>query len=113
MSNFYTNVQVVSGNILYRGVLDGKRVKQKIEYSPSLYITTTKKTEFRSLDGESLQRKLFGTIQEARNYIDQFKDVTNGPKRDPRSVRIGKLLIGSKKFVVTGPPACIRYINVQ
>ena len=33
MSNFYTNVQVVSGNILYRGVLDGKRVKQKIEYS--------------------------------------------------------------------------------
>ena len=80
MSNFYTNVQVVSGNILYRGVLDGKRVKQKIEYSPSLYITTTKKTEFRSLDGEPLQRKLFGNIQEARNYIDQFKDVTNGPK---------------------------------
>jgi len=77
MSNFYTNVQVISGNILYRGVLDGKRVKQKIEYSPSLYISTNKKTEYRSLDGEPLQRKLFGNIYEAKNYIEQFKDVSN------------------------------------
>jgi len=77
MTSFYTNVQSIAGHILYRGVLDGKRVKQKIEYSPSLYISTNKKTEYRSLDGEPLQRKLFGTIYEAKDYLDKFKDVSN------------------------------------
>ena len=73
MTSFYTNVQSVAGHILYRGVLDGKRVKQKIEYSPSLYIQANKKTEYRSLDGELLQRKLFGTIYEAKDYLEKFK----------------------------------------
>jgi DNA polymerase elongation subunit (family B) len=77
MSSFYTNVQSVAGHILYRGVLDGKRVKQKIEYSPSLYISTNKKTEYRSLDGEPLMRKIFGNIYEAKDYLDKFKDVSN------------------------------------
>jgi DNA polymerase elongation subunit (family B) len=77
MSSFYTNVQSIAGHILYRGVLDGKRVKQKIEYSPSLYISTNKKTEYRSLDGEPLMRKIFGNIYEAKDYLDKFKDVTN------------------------------------
>jgi DNA polymerase elongation subunit (family B) len=77
MSSFYTNVQTIAGHILYRGILDGKRVKQKIEYSPSLYISTNKKTEYRSLDGEPLMRKLFGNIYEAKDYLDKFKDVTN------------------------------------
>ena len=77
MTSFYTNVQAIAGHILYRGVLDGKRVKQKIEYSPSLYIQSNKKSEYRSLDGEVLQRKLFGTIYEAKDYLDKFKDVSN------------------------------------
>ena len=77
MTSFYTNVQAIAGHILYRGVLDGKRVKQKIEYSPSLYIQANKKTEYRSLDGELLQRKLFGTIYEAKDYLDKFKDISN------------------------------------
>ena len=77
MSNFYTSVQSIAGNILYRGVIDGKRVKQKIEYSPSLYIPTNKQTEYRSLDGEPLMRKIFGNIYEAKDYLDKFKDVSN------------------------------------
>jgi len=77
MTSFYTNVQSIAGHILYRGVLDGKRVKQKIEYSPSLYISTNKKSEYRSLDGEPLMRKIFGSIYEAKDYLDKFKDVSN------------------------------------
>ena len=34
--DFYTNVQAYGSYILYRGVMDGKRVKQRIEYEPSL-----------------------------------------------------------------------------
>jgi len=42
MSNFYTNVQAIGGKILYRGIMDGKRIKQKVDYEPSLYLPAKK-----------------------------------------------------------------------
>lgn len=77
---FYTNVQAFSGDVLYRGVINGKRVKQKIEYSPSLYLPSKRPTEFKSLTGEYLQQKVFGTIREARDYIKQFDGVSGSYK---------------------------------
>jgi DNA polymerase elongation subunit (family B) len=76
-SNFYTNVQSFGNNILYRGFVDGKRVKQKIEYSPSLYIPSKKITPFTNLKGEYLDQKVFDSIRDARNYIKQFDGVHN------------------------------------
>jgi DNA polymerase elongation subunit (family B) len=80
MANFYTNVQVSGNNILYRGVIDGKKVKQRIEYSPSLFIPSKRETEFRSLEGEYLGQKIFGDIREARDYVKQFDGVSGGVK---------------------------------
>ena len=77
---FYTNVQTFGNNILYRGIVNGKRVKQKIEYSPSLYIPSKIPSKFKSLDGDNLQQKLFGNIREARDYIKQFDNVSGGTK---------------------------------
>jgi DNA polymerase elongation subunit (family B) len=73
-------VQVAGNNILYRGVINGKRVKERVEYSPSLFIQSKRETNFRSLEGEHLQQKLFGDMREAREYIKQFDGVSNGPK---------------------------------
>ena len=80
MSNFYTNVQSFGNNILYRGILDGKKVKQRIEYSPSLYLPSRKLTNFTSLDGDYLDQKIFGDIRSAKDYIKQFDEVSNAPK---------------------------------
>ena len=80
MSFFYTNVQVSGNNILYRGVIDGKRVKQRIEYSPSLYVPSKRITHITSLDGDYLDQKIFGGIREARDYIKQFDGVSSGVK---------------------------------
>ena len=77
---FYTNIQVSGSNILYRGVANGKRVKQKIEYSPSLYIPSKIPSEYKSLDGLNLQQKVFGTMREARDYIKQFDNVSGASK---------------------------------
>jgi len=77
MTSFYTNAQSFGNYILYRGILDGKRVKQRIEYSPSLYIPSKKITKFTSLDGEYLDQKIFGNIREAKDYIKQFDSVHN------------------------------------
>ena len=78
--NFYTNVQSFGNNILYRGIQNGKRVREKIEYSPSLYIPSKKITNFTSLEGDYLDQKIFGRINDARDYIKQFNGVSNGPK---------------------------------
>jgi len=80
MKTFYTNVQTFGSNILYRGIQNGKRVKQRVEYSPSLYIPSKRITNFTSLDGDYLDQKIFGTMKEARDYIKQFDGVSNGPK---------------------------------
>ncbi len=80
MANFYTNVQCFGNNILYRGIIDGKRVKQKIEYSPSLYLPSKRKTNFTSLDGVYLDQKIFGDIRSARDFVKQFDGVSNASK---------------------------------
>ena len=80
MSNFYTNVQSFGNNILYRGIQNGKRVKEKIAYSPSLYLPSKKITNYTSLDGDYLDGKKFKDIKSARDYIKQFDGVSGATK---------------------------------
>ena len=86
MSLFYTNVQSVGSNILYRGVTDGKRTKLKIPYQPTLYEKSSKVTNYTSLDGVYLQPHKFGTMREARDYLRQFEGVS------------GKTIYGQNRF---------------
>jgi DNA polymerase elongation subunit (family B) len=79
-SNFYTNVQCFGNHILYRGIKDGKRVKERVDYSPSLYVPSKRITNFTSLEGVYLDQKTFETIRESRDYIKQFESVQNVPK---------------------------------
>ena len=76
MKTFYTNVQCLGNNILYRGVKNGKRIKAKIEYSPSLYIPSKRVTNLTSLDGDYLEQKIFGNIREARDYVKKFDGIS-------------------------------------
>ena len=77
MKKYYTHVLCYGNNILYRGIKDGRRVKQKIEYSPTLYFPTNKKTEWRSLQGDVLEPKIFGSINEAKEFIKKYEEVQN------------------------------------
>ena len=81
MSKFYTNVLSLSGKILYRGVKDGRRFMDKIDYSPSLYLPSRKasNTQFKSLDGVPLERKEFETIKDAREFVKKYEDVHGAP----------------------------------
>jgi DNA polymerase elongation subunit (family B) len=86
MSIFYTNVQSVGNNILYRGVADGKRTKLKIPYQPTLYEKSSKITDFTSLDGVYLQPHKFDSMREGREYLRQFEGVS------------GKTIYGQNRF---------------
>ena len=77
MSKYYTNVCVHSNHILFRGVTNGRRVKSKVKYSPTLFLQSNKKSEWRSLFNEPLEPMTFDTIREARDFVKRYEEVAN------------------------------------
>jgi DNA polymerase elongation subunit (family B) len=78
MSKYYTNVCVHGNNILFRGVnSDGRRVKSKVKYSPSLFVQSNKSSQWHSLFNEPLEPMTFDTIREARDFVKRYEDVSN------------------------------------
>ena len=76
---FYTNIYTRGNYVHFRGFKDGKRVNQKIPFQPTLYVRSGKPSEFKSLWGENLEKIKFSTIKEARNFVEQYKEVSNFP----------------------------------
>jgi DNA polymerase elongation subunit (family B) len=74
---YYTNVVASGNNILYRGVENGRRVKLKIAYQPTLYLASKKPTEWKTLAGEYLEPMQFDSMREARDFVKQYSDVGN------------------------------------
>ncbi len=77
MTSYYTNVASVGNNILYRGIKDGRRVKGKIPYSPTLFLPSKKPTKFKTLTGEHLEPMKFDSIREARDFVKRYDEVSN------------------------------------
>ena len=77
MNKFYTNVQVMGNNILYRGVEDGKRVKWKIPYKPTLYVKSKKASKYKTLKGEPLEPIKFEGIYEAKDFVKRYSTTEN------------------------------------
>ena len=76
---FYTNVYARGNFIYFRGFRDGKRVKQKISFQPTLYVRSNKPSKFKSIMGETLEGVKFPSIKEARDFVQQYKEVSNFP----------------------------------
>ena len=77
MKQYYTNVSTYGSNILFRGVKNGRRVKMKIEYAPTLFLPVNKNTEWKTLSGDNLEPKKFENIRLARDFSKKYEDVQN------------------------------------
>ena len=77
MSMFYTNVGLIGDNILFRGVKDGKRIKQKIRYKPRLWVNGAGDSTWRTLEGYQVQEMKFSGIYDARDFVKQYENVEN------------------------------------
>ena len=75
--SFYTNVQLVGDNIHYLGYENGQRIQRKFKFSPTLFVVTKKETKHRTLDGRYAKPVRFGSVREARQFVDQYKEVPN------------------------------------
>jgi DNA polymerase elongation subunit (family B) len=74
-NQYYTNVVGVGNNIFYRGVKDGRRVKYKITYTPTLFLRSNKTTNFKTLEGEYLEPMKFEGMREARDFVKRYDGV--------------------------------------
>lgn len=77
---FYTNVACQDNLIYYRGVENGRRVRLKQEYSPTLFIPTTNPntpTKWKDLQGNPVEEVQFESIGKAREYVKRYGDSAN------------------------------------
>jgi len=77
MNNYYTNVASLGNTIYYRGIKNGRRVKLKVAYTPTLFLLSNKPTDFKNLEGEYLEPMKFENIREARDFIKRYEEVKN------------------------------------
>lgn len=74
---FYTTISRFGKNILYRGYEDGRRVKRKIPFKPTLYLKGTKKSGFKTLDDMEVDPIKFDSMSEAKEFVEKYKEVQN------------------------------------
>ena len=77
MSKFYTNVVCLGDFIFERGVEDGRPFNVKHEFLPTLYVPTKTKTDWRTLNGDSVAPVKWGSIKETRASVRKYEDVEN------------------------------------
>ena len=69
MSKYYTNVVLQGNHVLFRGVSNGRRVKEKITYSPTLFLPAKKSSDYKTLFNEPLEPMTFENVREARDFV--------------------------------------------
>ena len=77
MTDFFLNVKQYGDNILYSGYKNGKRVRTKIPYSPSLFVPCSEESEYKTIYGENLKKIKPGSIKKSKEFIKQYETVEN------------------------------------
>jgi len=74
---FYTSVNQFGNKILVRGINNGKRVNDRVEFKPSLFVKSKEGTKYKSLFGDTLDEIQFESINEAKDYVKRYSEVEN------------------------------------
>ena len=77
MSDFYLNTKQYGDNILYTGIRNGKKIRQKIPFKPSLFVPTNEESPYKTLYGDPLKKLKFESIKKAKEFVSQFESVGN------------------------------------
>jgi DNA polymerase elongation subunit (family B) len=74
---YYTNVVKFGNNILYRGTKNGRRIRLKVKYAPTLFVPSNGDDGWKNLKGENLAPMKFETIKESNDFVKRYDGVTN------------------------------------
>jgi DNA polymerase elongation subunit (family B) len=72
---FYTHVSTYGSKILYRGYKSGHPVLMRDEFKPTLYVTSKKKSDWKSLYGAELSPVVQDSIKEAKDFVKRYDGV--------------------------------------
>ena len=73
---FYTSCIRFGNNLLYRGYKNGKRVAERVKFAPTLFVPDEKGPQ-KALDGASVSPFKFSDMRDAKEFIEQYRDVPN------------------------------------
>jgi len=72
---FYTNVQMVGDNFLVRGVENGRHFATREKFYPTLFVSSKKKTKYKTLEGEYVESVEPGSVRDCREFIKKYDGV--------------------------------------
>ena len=74
---FYTNVHRRGNTIYIRGYNNGRRFTDRINYTPTFYIPSNEKSEYKTLRGDNVSPIVLSDIRDARDFINKYDDIDN------------------------------------
>ena len=77
MSTFYTNIDRYGKNLLYRGYQDGRAITKKVPFEPTFFIPSNEPSEWSALDGTRVSKFNPGSMRDAKEFLERYKDVSN------------------------------------
>lgn len=77
MATFYTSVDTIGSDILFCGYKNGKRIRERVPYRPTLFVPSNKKSKYKTLDGKFVEPIVPGTIRECREFVREYGSVEN------------------------------------
>ena len=81
MTDFYSHISVRGEKILYRGYSlhngNWKRIKREVRFQPTFFVPAQEQTEYLTLDGKYVEPFQPGSINECREFIEQYSQVDN------------------------------------
>lgn len=73
--DFYTNVELVGDDILFRGYEGSDRVTYRESFSPTLFVPTNKESKYKTLDGQVVKSIKFSSPRDAREFTKKYENV--------------------------------------
>jgi len=77
IDRLYTSVENFKGKLLYRGYENGRRVQQRANFKPTLYVPSNEPTGWQALDGTFVLPRPQESIKASRDFIDRYKGMSN------------------------------------
>lgn len=72
---FYTNVQMVGDQFLVRGYENGERFQTREKFQPTLFVSSNRKTNYKTLEGNYVESIQPGTVRDCRDFIKKYDGI--------------------------------------
>lgn len=75
MSYFYTDCQILSGQVAVRGYRNGQRFQDRSNYEPYIFLPGQGPSPYKTLDNRPVVKKDFSSVSTARQFLRDHKDI--------------------------------------